>query len=104
MPKIPEPGRLAAHVLADAVSALDLGGRGGMNSKALALALSRLNEIEGAVVAKLDEETGEVVSVDMSNLLGGVLMSMHWLVTELAEARGVDQLDVIASLREALDE
>jgi hypothetical protein len=98
---IPESARLVAHVMADAVSALEPGS--GRNSEAMDLALARLKEIDEAVVAHVDEETGQLTSLDISNLLGGALASMNWLVTQLAEARGVDELDVIASLREALD-
>jgi hypothetical protein len=101
MAGIPEPARLVAHVMADAVSALEPGS--GRNSEAMDLALARLKEIDEAIVAHVDEDTGHLESLDISNLLGGALASINWLVTQLAEARGVDELDVIASLREALD-
>lgn len=101
MAGIPEPARLVAHVMADAVSALEPGSE--KNNEAMDLALARLNQIDEAVVARVDDETGRLKSLDISNLLGGALVSMNWLVTQLAEARGVDELDVIASLREALD-
>lgn len=43
------------------------------------------------------------MDVDASDLLGGVMVSMQWLVAQLAGARAAEPSEVIVELREWLD-
>lgn len=100
MTEIPEGGRQAAHVLLDAVSAWDTAATPGANAAAMTLALTRMNDVE-AITALLDED--ENLSVDASNLLGGAMVSVNWLLEQLARERGQDKQLVITELRDFLD-
>jgi hypothetical protein len=94
---MPEQGRQAAFVLLDALSGREPGGPDAGNEAVMNLALRRLNEV-GAVTATMDDETEEV-TVDVSNLVGGTLVTLQWLVSALAERRGCDETVVVHDLR-----
>lgn len=81
---MPEEGRQAAHVLLDVVSAYDneLPEEDPANAEAMNLALLHLNQV-GAVTATFNDDTDEV-TIDMSNLVGGVAVTLSWLVHQLA--------------------
>lgn len=96
MADIPEPGRLAVHAMLDAISVYE-SGDGPSDTSLIDLALSRLAQIDDAVVLR-DE------SVDASNLVGGTMVGWYWLIRELADAREMDPLEVISDLRAFLDE
>jgi hypothetical protein len=44
------------------------------------------------------------LSLDASNLLGGAIVSMSWLIEQLARERHQDKQLVIAELRDFLDQ
>lgn len=100
MADIPEVGRLAAHTILDAVSAYELGVEEDANVDVMNLALAKLDEI-GAVTATMSDDDG--LSVDASNLVGGALVTINYLVHQLAQARGVAHEVVVAGAREFLD-
>jgi hypothetical protein len=99
--QMPEAGRQAAHVLLDAVSVWDVSATGQQNSAASDLALARLNEV-GAVTATYDDDTEEL-NLDASELLGGVMVLVQQLVSNLSTCTGMDREEVIALTRESLD-
>ena len=101
MAEIPAAGKLAAHVLIDAVSTYEFGAPPEVNIAAMNLALQRVNDIDGALTATIGDSGS--VALDASNLLGGIMVSINWLVTALAESRGVDNQEVITELRDFLD-
>lgn len=101
MNTLPESGRLSAHVLIDAVSVYDFESSSIVNEIVLNAALERLAEVEGAVTASVTPD--DTVAVNISNLVGGTLVSMEWLVESLAAARRVDRASVVVELREFLD-
>ena len=88
----PEPGRLSAHVILDAVSAYDPQSSSEGNERVINLALQRLDDVDEAVIATYDEETD-----------AGAIRLTYWLAVNLAEERGTDVLDVLAEAREYLD-
>lgn len=99
---IPEKGRLSAHVLVDAVSVSSIA-EWEDPIDATNFAWQRLNDIE-AVDAHLDETEGEAfISVDLSHVLGGALVTLDWLVTQLMNARDQSRDEIIVALREHLD-
>ena len=98
---IPEPGRSAAHVLIDVLSSGADGGYDVEDASAQNLALARISEI-GAVTATYDDET-DAMNIDASDLIGGALTSMQWLVTQLAVVSDVEETDVLVRLRSFLD-
>jgi hypothetical protein len=103
MPQMPEGGRQAAHVLLDTVSAYDPElADDAKNSAAMDRAFQRMNDV-GAVSGTIDDAT-DVVTLEVSPLLGGTIVSMHWLVTQLAHHKGTTREDVIFALREYLDD
>jgi hypothetical protein len=99
--RFPEAGRLSAHVLLDAVSTYEHNAPEDLNASAMNLALRRLNEVDGALKATMSEE--DTLSLDASNLLGGAIVTLSWLIEQLAVARGVERLAVVAEVREFLD-
>ena len=106
MAVIPAAGREVAHILLDAVTAHDSSAPDEMNIGAVNLAWKRINDVEGAVEAQAsgtDEDPDIELSLDLSNLLGGALINITWLVTRLAECRGSDSASIIVELREFLD-
>ena len=100
MVDIPDAGRQAAHVLLDAVSAWSAEADEAANENAINLAIERLAEI-GAVTATLDDQ--EALDVNVSNLVGGTLVTMTWLVRQLSLSAAVDQAEVIVNAREFLE-
>ncbi|TFD75328.1 hypothetical protein [Cryobacterium psychrophilum] len=101
MTNIPEAGRQASYILLDAVSAWDASSTDDTNSAAMNLALTRMNEVD-AVTATLGDD--DSLSLDASNLLGGTIVTMNWLVEQLAQERHQPKHNVITDLREFLDE
>lgn len=99
---MPEPGRRSAHVLIDAVIALDLDSDETVNTSAVNLALAGINDIDGAIT--VIQTNVDSINLDVSNLLDGTLHSLHWLVSSLAAARGVEREAVVAELREFIDQ
>ncbi|RIX26479.1 hypothetical protein [Amnibacterium setariae] len=97
---IPEAGRLAGHVLLDAVAAWDPSAELEVNGRALNLALERLGEI-GAVEVHVDN-AARSIQTDASNLVGpAVQLLLH--AVQLAALRGPSEQVVIADLRRGLD-
>ena len=98
-PQLSDEERLvqAAHIVLDGVGA-DLAGS---SDDAVEDAFARLLEVD-AVEVLLDEENDEL-ELDMSPLMGAVLVIVERLVTELADRDGVTVGDVLSSLREGLD-
>ena len=99
MTDIPEGGRQASYILLDAVSTWDTTATDDTNSAAMNLALTRMNEVE-AFTATLDDN--DQLSLDASNLLGGTIVSMNWLIEQLAQERHQSRHSVIMNLREFL--
>lgn len=103
MSTFPEPGRQAAHVLLDAVSAAV---HEDPSSAPVDLAYQRLMQIDGAVqVAVHNPGPGEPLAVrlDLSNLLGASLITIRILAERLAAAEGRDVADIIVETREFID-
>ncbi|WP_400160522.1 hypothetical protein [Arthrobacter sp. BPSS-3] len=99
MTGIPETGRQAAHVLLDAVSLWDER----PDPELINRALARLGEI-GAVQARGPAAADlEGIGIDVTHLVGGATVAIRWLVTQLAEARGVEESSIISDLRLHLD-
>lgn len=97
MTHMPAPGRSAANVLLDAVTAFD---PEDPQPAPVELALQRLSEIDGAYEVTVDDDGDEVsVSLDLSNLLGGTLTAMHWLVAQVADAQRTSPEAVVSDLR-----
>jgi hypothetical protein len=102
MTDIPETGRLAGHVLIDAVMAYDVDGEDSdANIDAMDFALTRLGEIHAVTVSR--SKDGDSVQVDASNLVAPAVLSMIWLIDQLADATGSSHEEVAARLREFLD-
>ncbi|GAA1448848.1 hypothetical protein [Leifsonia poae] len=102
MPYVPESGRQIAHVLIDAVMAYDADGDDTQNARAVSLALETLGDL-GAVTVTTHPDA-DTVRVDASDLLGATIVSMLWLVDQLAEATGSSEEEVAAALREFMDD
>ena len=97
-----EKVRRAGHIVLDAVVASDLGGDDAdAADAALELVFEHLLEID-AIELLLDEETEEL-ELDISPLIGGTLLVVRRLVAELAARDGVDEEEVVMSVRAALD-
>ncbi len=98
---IPAEGKQTAHVLIDAVSvALD----GQAEPEWVNGVHERLQSIGAVEVTATGDDDGEVaVTVDLSPLLGAALVTINYLVNEIAEARQVDRDSVIIGLREHID-
>ncbi|MEJ7846001.1 MAG: hypothetical protein WKF93_10180 [Acidimicrobiales bacterium] len=94
---MPDPGRLAAHVLLDGVVAFDPGAESG---GATDLALQRLMEV-GAVSATMDD--ADHLDLDAEPLLGGTLVLLSFLVRQLSLYAEVDPLEVVAEARRFID-
>lgn len=101
MTDIPDPGRQAAHIILDAVVAYEPGLPGDVGTDSMNLALERFNRV-GAVSATMDED--DHLTLDISNLAGGLIVATNWLVHRLAEARGTSPELVISDLRNFLDD
>jgi len=100
MNSFPNKGRLAAHVLLDAVSVART-----WDAAATDLAYRRLADIEAFSVEVDDEPGGDLnVKVDLSDVLGASLITIDYLVEFVAKLRtGVTREQVIVELREYLD-
>lgn len=85
----------------DAVSVWDADATDETNSRATELALARLNEV-GAITATINDATDEL-DLDASHLLGGVMVLVQQLVSDLAACSGQEREQVIAVMREAMD-
>jgi hypothetical protein len=94
---MPEAGRQSGQIILDAVSVFraDEGSNAAMD-----LALQRLSDVEAVTVSEADEEG---VTLDISPLVGGAMVTVQWLVESLANHRGVDRSTVIAEVRQFLD-
>ncbi|MDR5699858.1 hypothetical protein [Agromyces aerolatus] len=107
MTDIPAAGRQSAHVILDAVSAWDPDiGPTDENADAMNRALERLDRIDGAIVVTADDDADDIthLTLDVSNLTGGAIVLVNWLVHQLGDARNEDPQIVIAQAREFLDE
>jgi hypothetical protein len=102
MTDIPETGRLAGHVLIDAVMAYEVDEEDDdANMDAVDLALTRLSEIHAVTVIRSGD--GDSVQVEASNLVAPAVLCMIWLIDQLAAATGSSHEEVAAGLREFLD-
>ncbi len=96
-----EKGRLAAHVLLDAVSVMREGGEEAEPSN---LAYQRLVDIEAFSVDVTENEDGTLLAnVELSQVLGATLVTIGWLAEELSAASGETRDEVILRLRDFLD-
>lgn len=100
MTLIPDIGRQSAHVFLDATSTWSDDEPDSVRGPRVQLALERLDEI-GAVTATMGD--ADVLTVDASQLVGGALVLVHYLVDLAAEVGHVDRAQVIAQAREFLD-
>ncbi|THG33020.1 hypothetical protein [Naasia lichenicola] len=98
---MPEIGRQAAHILLDAVIAFESGRDQEDNVVAMNLALQRLDDV-GAVDV-LTSPSGDI-TLEVSNLAGGAVVALNWLIEQLAFREVTDREVVIARLREFLDQ
>lgn len=74
------------------------------NAAAVTLAIQRVGEIEDAYVVTVDDSGDNVgVGLDLSNVLGGSVVTVMHLVNELAAARGVERAEIINEARAFLD-
>ncbi len=97
-----EKVRRAGHVVLDAVVAADVGGDHPDRAQAaMELVFEHLLEID-AIELLLDEESEEL-ELDISPLIGGVMLVVRRLVAELAARDGVDEETIVMSVRAALD-
>ena len=95
--------RRAGHVILDGVVAAEADPDvlpGGPNP--VELAFGHLLEI-GAVELMMDEDSEEL-ELDISPLMGGVMLVVRRLVAELAARDGVDPESVVMSVRAAIDQ
>jgi hypothetical protein len=91
-------GYAAAGVLLDAIVAA---GPGYTDHGPVDAALTRLHDL-GVVRVSMDDET-DVIDIDASDLVGGTIVLLQWLVSNLAVARGVSEEVVVFTAREFLD-
>jgi len=100
-PTLTEPGRLASHVLLDVISiwndptvvpdqSVQIGNT----------ALERLGDV-GAV--RSTHISDGQVEVDASDLIGGALMALNWLVAEVADVQHCTREEIVIRLRDYLD-
>ena len=91
------------HVLLEALAAWDscAGRSGSVDADAMELAVRGLPLEALDVSVSADAHTVDV-DVDFSVLLGAALLSMKWLVGELADATGRTEDEVIADLRDTM--
>ena len=88
--------RQSGHVVLDGVTAIDVN-----STDAMEIAFGKLLEIE-AIEVTIDEEKGEL-ELDISPLMGGVMLVVRELVTELARRDGSSTEDVLATMRTRID-
>jgi hypothetical protein len=96
----PEKGRLAAHVLIDGVVASKSEYEGAAD-----LAYQRLNELDTIPVHVDggDPEADLNIDIDLSNILGASLITISWLVEQLATETGRSRENILFALREYVD-
>lgn len=97
--RLPQPGRQAAHVLLDIVTAWDSSDKAGWASRAN-LALRRLDDVGAVTTTPSDNNT---VVVDVSNLVGAATVLNYWLIAQLAAATNTDMEHVVFLLRDFVD-
>ena len=88
--------RRAGHIILDGVTAAEVD-----NDDALEIAFGRLLEIE-AIEVTMDEEEGQL-ELDISTLMGGVLLVVSELVAELAQRDGTGTDEVLARIRSRIE-
>ncbi|WP_188678829.1 hypothetical protein [Subtercola lobariae] len=93
MTGMPDSGRLAASVLLDAVVSQNPENSEAENRVALDMALALLVADDDA------DERNPASIIDASDLVGAAVVLSSWLISRLAEARGVDIADVAVELR-----
>lgn len=94
----------AANILLDMVTAFDDDlGDDPTNAAAMNLAFRRFDEVE-AVTLTWDDEKPDPPLLDVSPLVGGAMVSMKWLVGRVAAYARSSEEEVIADLREFLEE
>lgn len=105
-----DTGRQVSHILLDALAAWDQAVSEShpdddTNASAVNLAVQKILEI-GAITVDVDRsgEDTDVVNVDASDLLGGTLVLLQWMLAQLAVYAERDRLDVIVRAREVMDE
>lgn len=93
--------RRAGHIILDGVTAADAQGVD-PDVDPMELAFSHLLEIEAIALAF--DEAAEEVELDISPLMGGVMLVVRRLVAELAVREGVSQESVVMAVRAAIDD
>ncbi len=102
MTTMPEQGRVAAHVLLDALADWDRSSPG--EAGLLQVALDRLSDLVGAVRVTVEEHPDEVdIEVDWSNLAGATFVLLQWFMERLMVATGFDANTAITGAREYID-
>lgn len=99
---MPEQGRVAAHVLLDALADWDKSSQG--DAALLQIALDRVSDLVGAVRVTVEEHPDEVeIEVDWSNLAGATFVLLQWFMERLMVATGFDANTAITGAREYID-
>lgn len=98
--EMPEGSRQTAHVLLDAVSTYEESASETWPDLAT-LSLDRLNEVD-AVEVTVDEES-EAIDIDISNLIGGSLTTLNFLIEYAMRASGQNRHEIVVAAREFLD-
>lgn len=94
-------GRRAAHVFLDTASVWTPDTTEAEQERVLQLAMDEL-ATTGSVTATFDDETEEA-HVDVSALVGGLMVLVSALVERVALESGLSRLDVVAQTREVID-
>ncbi len=100
---MPESGRAAAQILLDAASVVDPSVLNGADL--VQPVVDDLAKIEGLISVHDLADSGEepAFTVEVGDLVGAALVVIGHLVTDLAEARGVDRLAIINDVRAQID-
>ncbi|MBB5828150.1 hypothetical protein [Micromonospora carbonacea] len=97
-----EIGRLAAHVLLDAVSTYDSSAPEDESGDILDLAVARLADVDCVTVAYNDETS--VATVDATDLVGGTVVLLNALVERLVLETGIERALLVSQTREIIDQ
>lgn len=95
----------SARVLLDLVSVANAESSDDEGELAVATAFGRLTEIGAITIGAESVETGDdendelEVTVDLTPLLSGTSLTLTWLLSELADARGVELEQVLFDVR-----